>query len=94
MVLDSSGSMNNENRWSLTKIAVKKVLDTLTDYDYVGLVLFHSGHTPYPEEDNTPNLHRATSDVKDKIIRFVNLEHTPSGRTNFEVIPIFEKYIS
>lgn len=41
-MLDTSGSMHDEDRITKAKNAAKKVLDTLTEFDYATLINFQS----------------------------------------------------
>ncbi len=77
LVLDFSGSILNENREESLKIAVKLLLGTLVNADWVGLVTFNSFAKPY-----LPKLVRATKKNIEKIQSYVE-GLISSGKTNF-----------
>jgi len=82
IVIDNSGSMSGD-RWKNTKIAVEQVLQTFTEYDYIGLTLFNSIRMPY-SQDGTLQLYPGTDEVKAAMLAFVRDEYNgPAGGTSF-----------
>eukprot|EP00397_Hematodinium_sp_SG-2012_P004924 GEMP01004939.1.p1 GENE.GEMP01004939.1~~GEMP01004939.1.p1 ORF type:complete len:699 (+),score=137.57 GEMP01004939.1:172-2268(+) len=80
LTLDNSGSMLSDNRWQLLKEGVVLVLRTLTEYDYVGLVLFSTNSRTF-----MPKMMPATSALKDQLLQWLNSPgQDPMGETNFE----------
>eukprot|EP00397_Hematodinium_sp_SG-2012_P024952 GEMP01026029.1.p1 GENE.GEMP01026029.1~~GEMP01026029.1.p1 ORF type:complete len:678 (+),score=88.55 GEMP01026029.1:210-2243(+) len=79
LILDNSGSMLNENRWTLLKKGVVLVLRTLTEYDYVGVLLFSSSTREF-----MPKLMPATIALKEQLLLWINdSRQDPMGGTNF-----------
>ena len=77
LVLDFSGSMQNENREDSLKSAVKLLLGTLVNADWVGIVTFSTTAKPY-----STALVRATKENIDKLIAYI-MGFNSSGGTNF-----------
>ena len=81
-VLDVSGSMNTADRWTKTKIAVDKLLKTLTENDRFQMVLFNDDawvpRTSYDEKV----LHPADAAFKEAI--YNALPEKGQAGTNFE----------
>ena len=89
LVLDNSGSMAG-SRWEKTLEATAKVLLTLTEYDYVALVLFSSDARVFEPSLNSnlepgEYLRPATETVKEEMVEWIgNFHQSPMGNTNFE----------
>ena len=80
LVVDTSGSMNNHNRWKLAKRATETVINTLTIGDFFNVVLFSSsGRTLL----NGDQLMMATQVNKKRAIQELS-NVIPTGYTNFE----------
>ena len=79
IVLDVSGSMRNAGRMDLAKQAAKKLLDTLTDVDYVGLVQFSSSASTAL---GATTLLPATGSTVASMKQWVD-GLSPTGNTNF-----------
>jgi len=77
LVLDFSGSMQNEYREESLKASVKLLIGTLVNADWVGVVTFSTDAKQY-----NPTLIRATSENKEKIISYI-MNFSSSGGTNF-----------
>lgn len=80
LTLDNSGSMMQNNRWTLLKEGVELILKTLTEYDYLGVVLFsNDGRTFHPE------LRPATLALKSELLAWLrDPTQDPMGGTDFE----------
>jgi uncharacterized protein YegL len=78
LVLDKSGSMGTAGRINLARTAALAVIDTLSDYDYVGVVLFNNDVMAYKEY-----LVPATPDNKGEISSYINSNLVDAGGTNF-----------
>jgi hypothetical protein len=83
IVIDRSGSMSSrggasQTRWELAKAAVFQVLDTLTEYDFVGVVTFNT----FAEKYDTTMV-PATVNTIEQIRTWLDLSN-PAGSTNFE----------
>jgi hypothetical protein len=78
LVLDKSGSMGTANRIALARKAALAVIDTLSDYDWVGIVLFNNDVTAYRD-----TLVPATSSYKSELRNYINNELWDGGGTNF-----------
>lgn len=88
LTLDNSGSMMANNRWNLLKAGVELVLRTLTEYDYVGLVLFSSDTKTFRS-----TLKPATIALKRQLIEWLDhANQDPIGGTNFDAA--FDKTFS
>jgi len=80
LTLDNSGSMAG-TKWQLVIEAVGKVLDTLTEYDYVGLVLFNDITMIFEPDDMGPFLRPATKRLKQDMLSWLTHgERTPSPK--------------
>jgi hypothetical protein len=78
-VIDKSGSMGQNDRISLARQAAIAVVDTLSDYDWVGVVLFNNEIEVYK---NT--LRPATPDNKGDIMSYITNNLVEGGGTNFQ----------
>ena len=78
LVLDRSGSMSSDNRIALARTAAYAVIDTLSDYDWVGVVLFNHAVMVY---DDT--LRAATPAKKAELKEWINGNLYAGGGTNF-----------
>eukprot|EP00397_Hematodinium_sp_SG-2012_P006727 GEMP01006763.1.p1 GENE.GEMP01006763.1~~GEMP01006763.1.p1 ORF type:complete len:701 (+),score=129.16 GEMP01006763.1:103-2205(+) len=88
LTLDNSGSMMTEERWTLLKEGVVLVLRTLTEYDYLGVLLFSSNARAFK-----PKLMPATLALKEALLQWLNSPNQdPMGGTNFEAA--FDKTFS
>jgi len=81
LVLDKSGSMNNENRIGLAYDAAMTIIDTFGTYDFVSIVLFDNG-IQASHERCIP----ATSANKKLFREYLNsnFKDNPGGGTNFQ----------
>ena len=78
LILDTSGSMQLQNRLSLLKNAAKAVLDATTFADFVGVVQFDSDADTFA---GLTTLARAMPGFKDELAQYVD-GFRPSGGTN------------
>jgi hypothetical protein len=79
LILDKSGSMGDANRIALAKAAALAVIDTLSDYDYVGIVLFNNNVQAYGDE-----LMPANPANKQAAFDWINSNVYEGGGTNFQ----------
>jgi len=78
LIMDVSGSMNEGGRLDIAKQAAKKVVDTLNNFDWVGLVSFSSSSNKYQDQ-----LISVTNENKNQINDWID-DLDASGQTNFE----------
>lgn len=78
IILDISGSMIQGSRLSIAKKAAIKVIDTLNNFDWVGVVLFSTTAKSYQSK-----LIRATAENISALKDYIN-DITATGSTNFE----------
>lgn len=79
LLLDTSGSMRDYGRMDIMKLAVTRVINTLSVSDYVAVVPFNTDADVLIQP---PNLIRATDENKELLIQEVS-KLSPSGRTDF-----------
>ncbi len=91
LVLDVSASMLNNGRLQLALAVAKTLVDTLTNVDYVGLILFGNKATQFLMQHQKPGqLLRATHKNKVKLQALIGtIMVDPTQSTNFE--DAFEK---
>mmetsp|Transcript_19097 Transcript_19097/g.30868 ORF Transcript_19097/g.30868 Transcript_19097/m.30868 type:complete len:174 (-) Transcript_19097:3-524(-) len=79
LVLDISGSMTTLDRMGGMKRAAKKVIDSATHVDYIGIITFNDKASTY--QDLT-TLARASPQFRTRLKAFVD-SLVPSGASNF-----------
>ena len=82
LVIDISGSMNSFGRLSLAKDAAKTVVNTLTNFDYVGIVTF-SGSARVVSIGSSSLLVQATNENLVLLSNAID-SLSANGQTNFE----------
>ena len=79
-ILDTSGSMRQNNRLDLLKSAATQLVDSLTTADYMGIIQFNSDAKTF---NNLNFLAPAAKSFRDVAKKYIN-EFEPVGRTNYE----------
>jgi hypothetical protein len=78
LVLDKSGSMGQEGRMGLAYKAAMAVVDTFSEYDYVGIVLFSNEIMSFRSM-----LVPATAEYKSEMRSYIETNFVEGGGTNF-----------
>mmetsp|Transcript_38891 Transcript_38891/g.40312 ORF Transcript_38891/g.40312 Transcript_38891/m.40312 type:complete len:568 (-) Transcript_38891:69-1772(-) len=78
LIMDISGSMNEGGKMDIAKEAAKKVVDSLNNFDWIGVVTFSTNSNKYKDQ-----LIRVTNDNKIAINNWID-GLSATGSTNFE----------
>jgi hypothetical protein len=78
LVLDKSGSMGSMDRISLAREAALVIIDTFSDYDFVGVVLFDNSVEAYNHQ-----LVPGTAANKKRLAAYIESNYQQGGSTNF-----------